>query len=87
MRRIIFTTLLLAGMTPSAFAACTSEQLQAKSIQLSDLVKAIVARHPEQEKSWQQRQIDVDRTAEATTNLDLICAAYDKAIADAKAAN
>jgi hypothetical protein len=73
--------LLLAA--PAAFA-CTEDELQAKSIQLSDLVKTIVASDPSKADAWREKQIEVDRTAERTTNLDEICAAYDKAISEAK---
>ena len=83
MRRTLLALSLLLAATPAALA-CTEDELQAKSIQLSDLVKAIVAKDPSQADAWRQKQIAVDRTAEQTTNLDDICAAYDKAIAEAK---
>ncbi|MBN9019344.1 MAG: hypothetical protein J0H11_18175 [Rhizobiales bacterium] len=84
MRRTLLALSLLLAATPAAFA-CSEDELQAKSIQLSDLVKAIVAKDPNQADAWRQRQIEVDRTAERTSDLDEICAAYDKAIGEAKA--
>lgn len=85
MRRIPITAMLLALSMPAAFA-CTEDELQAKSIALADLVKAIVARDPGQQPAWREKQVDVDRLAERTTDIDAICAAYDAAIGEAKAA-
>jgi len=83
MRRTILALSLLLAATP-AFA-CTEDELQAKSISLAELVKQITAKDPSQAAAWRQRQVDVDRVAERTTNFDEICAAYDEAIAEAKA--
>lgn len=84
MRRTVLTLCLLLAATPAAIA-CSEDELQAKSIALADLVKAVVAKDPAKADAWRQRQIEVDQTAEQTTDMDTICAAYDKAIADAKA--
>ncbi|MET4634022.1 MULTISPECIES: hypothetical protein [Kaistia] len=83
MRRTILALSLLLAATP-AFA-CTEEELQAKSISLADLVKQITTKDPSQAAEWRKRQVEVDRVAERTTNFDEICAAYDKAIAEAQA--
>ena len=83
-RSLLALTLLIASM-PAAFA-CTEDELQAKSIELAGLVKTAVAKNPSKADAWRQRQIEVDRTAEQTTDLATICAAYDKAIAEAKTA-
>ncbi len=86
MRRILIASLLLALSMPAALA-CTVEELQAKSISLADLVKAIVAKDPSQQEAWREKQLDVDRLAERTTDIDaILCAAYDAAIAEAQAA-
>ncbi|ODT06870.1 MAG: hypothetical protein ABS35_45360 [Kaistia sp. SCN 65-12] len=82
MRRTILAFSLLLAATP-AFA-CTEEELQAKSIQLADLVKGITTKDPAQAETWRRKQIDVDRVAERTTDFNEICAAYDKAIAEAE---
>lgn len=82
-RTLLALTLLMAATTASF--ACSEDELQAKSIQLADLVKAAVAKDPSTADAWRQKQIAVDRTAEQTTDLDTICAAYDKAITEAKA--
>lgn len=82
-RTLLALSLLLAAS--SAALACSEDELQAKAIQLSDLVKQAVAKDPSKADAWRQRQIDVDRTAEQTTDMDTICAAYDKAIAEAQA--
>lgn len=84
MRRTLLALTLLLAAAPAAFA-CSEDELQAKSIELANLVKAVVAKDPSQADAWQQKQVEVDRTAERTTNLDEICAAYDTAIAEAKA--
>jgi hypothetical protein len=83
MRRTILALSLLLAATP-AFA-CTEDELQAKSIQLADLVKAITAKDPGKAQAWRAKQVDVDRVAERTTDFNEICAAYDKAIAEAEA--
>ena len=83
MRRMLLALSLVLAATPAAFA-CTEDELQAKAIQLSDLVKTIVASDPSKADAWRERQIEVDRAGERTTNLDEICAAYDKAISEAK---
>ncbi|BCP54594.1 hypothetical protein K32_32110 [Kaistia sp. 32K] len=83
MRRTILALSLLLAATP-AFA-CTEDELQQKSISLAELVKAITTKDPAKADAWRGKQIDVDRVAERTTNIDEICAAYDKAIAEAKA--
>ncbi|WP_224576147.1 hypothetical protein [Mesorhizobium sp. BR1-1-16] len=85
MRRTLLALMLLATTMPAAFA-CTKDELQAKSIQLADLVKAIVAKDPSQAQPWRAKQVTVDQVAEVTTDLDKICAAYDSAITEAKAA-
>lgn len=83
MRRTILALSLLLAATP-AFA-CTEEELQAKSISLAELVKAITTKDPSKVTEWRRRQVAVDRVAERTTSFDEICAAYDKAIDEAKA--
>lgn len=83
MRRTILALSLLVAATP-AFA-CTQEELQAKSISLAELVKAITTKDPSKATDWRRKQVDVDRVAERTTDLAEICAAYDKAIEEAKA--
>jgi hypothetical protein len=83
MRRMILALALLTVASP-AFA-CTEDELQAKSIQLADLVKGITAKDPAKTQAWRQKQVDVDRVAERTTDFNEICAAYDKAIAEAEA--
>lgn len=85
MRRILLALMLLAATTPAALA-CSEDDLQAKSISLADLVKAIVAKDPAQQPVWREKQVAVDRLAEVTTDIDKICAAYDAAITEAKAA-
>ncbi len=85
MRRTLLALALLAVTAPAALA-CTEDELQAKSIQLADLVKAIVAKDPSQQPVWRAKQVTVDQVAEVTTDLDKICAAYDGAITEAKAA-
>ncbi|MCX5495144.1 hypothetical protein OSH11_10540 [Kaistia dalseonensis] len=85
MRRTLLALSLLFAASPAAFA-CTADELQAKSIEYASLVKAIVAKNPSQELVWKQKQINVARVAENTTDLDQICAAYDGGIAEAKAA-
>ena len=85
MRRTLLALTLILAFTPAAFA-CTEDELQAKSIELAGLVKAIVAKDSAQAQPWREKQVAVDRLAEVTTNLDEICAAYDQAIAEAKAA-
>lgn len=82
-RTLLALSMLLAAS--SAALACSEDELQAKAIQLSDLVKQAVAKDPSKADAWRQRQIEVDRTAEQTTDMDTICAAYDKAIAEAQA--
>ncbi len=83
MRRTILALSLLLTATP-AFA-CTEEELQAKSIQLAELVKGITTKDPSKAQAWRQKQIDTDRVAERTTDFNEICAAYDKTIAEAQA--
>ncbi|MBN9058872.1 MULTISPECIES: hypothetical protein [Kaistia] len=83
MRRTILALSLLLAATP-AFA-CTEAELQEKSISLAELVKAITTKDPSKAQDWRRRQVEVDRVAERTTDFDEICAAYDKAIAEAKA--
>jgi hypothetical protein len=83
MRRTILALSLLLVATP-AFA-CTEEELQAKSISLAELVKAITTKDPAKAADWRKRQVEVDRLAERTTSFDEICAAYDKTIEEAKA--
>jgi len=85
MRRTLLALALIAATTPAALA-CTEDELQAKSIELADLVKAIVAKDPAQQPTWRAKQVDVDRLAERSTDINQICAAYDAAITDAKAA-
>jgi hypothetical protein len=82
MRRTILALSLILAATP-AFA-CSEEELQAKSIQLAELVKGITARDPDKTQAWRIKQVDVDRVAERSTDLAEICAAYDKAIAEAQ---
>lgn len=84
MRRTLLVFVMLIAAAPVALA-CSEDELQAKSISLAELVKAIVAKDPNQATAWRTKQVEVDRLAEVTTDLDQICAAYDKAIADAKA--
>ena len=85
MRRTLLALALIAATTPAALA-CTEDELQAKSIELADLVKAIVAKDPAQQPTWRAKQVDVDRLAERSTDINQICAAYDTAITEAKAA-
>jgi hypothetical protein len=85
MRRTLLALALIAATTPAALA-CTEDELQAKSIELADLVKAIVAKDPAQQPTWRAKQVDVDRLAERSTDINQICAAYDAAITEAKAA-
>ncbi|WP_018183666.1 hypothetical protein [Kaistia granuli] len=84
MRRTILALSLLLAATP-AFA-CTEEELQAKSISLAELVKEITTKDPSKADDWRRKQVAVDRVAERTTDFAEICAAYDKAIEEAKAA-
>jgi hypothetical protein len=84
MRRTLLALSLVLFAMPAALA-CTEDELQAKSIELSDLVKGIVAKAPDTADAWRQKQIAVDQVAERTTDLNEICAAYDKAIGEAKA--
>ena len=82
-RMLLVLVMLIA--TGSAARACSEDELQAKAITLADLVKTIVAAKPDQADSWRRKQVDVDRLAERSTDIDQICAAYDKAIAEAQA--
>lgn len=84
MGRMLLVLFMLTA-TGSAAYACSEDELQAKAITLADLVKTIVAAKPDQAVSWRQKQVEVDRLAERSTDIDQICAAYDKAIAEAQA--
>jgi hypothetical protein len=66
--------------------ACSKEELQAKSNQLSAAVDANIAKDPAKEGFWKQKQINAARVAENTTDLDQICAAFDAAITEVTAA-
>lgn len=83
---VSFLALTLVSAGASSAYACSEEELQAKSISLSELVKAIVDKDPAQARDWKTKQVAVDRFAEVTTDLDKICAEYDKVIAEAQAA-
>lgn len=85
LRRSLMAFVLIGAAAP-AFAACTEADLQTKTLQLNDIVKALSAKNPPSAAGWKKKQIDADRVAQSTTDLDTICAAYDKTIAEAKAA-
>jgi hypothetical protein len=83
LRRSLFALALLFAAGPAL--ACSETELQAKSMSLGDLVKKIAAKDPQTASDWRTKQIAVEQVAQTTTDLDTICAAYDKAIAEAQA--
>ncbi len=80
------TMMLFAMLSVAAPAfACSKDELQAKAVSLGDLVSKITAKDPSTANDWKQKQIAVANLAGTTTDIDVVCAAYDKVIAEAQA--